>query len=1094
MSNRFIHAEIERNVIKFPNQVALEGYNLQLTYQELNNFSNQLSYVLLHLSSQGSRIGVYASGGPLQVVSLLAILKAGMVYVPTSPDQAINHILQVIDETSSDVIITTAEDYSSLRKILLSRETGIYTVIVIDQLPGQKEQFDVIKFNGTVSDSMGINFSPGSENPGLNFDDGEDAYIFYTSGSSGKSKAIVGSHIALSHYVHWHKAEWKIDNSFRISQVAPMTFDASLKDIFTALISGATLCLPNGNIKNNPIRLMEWLRDNNITLLQTVPSVFRLLTTALLEAKQSLPVLRYVVLAGERLFGRDVINWRMANGTTARLSNMYGLTETTILKTCFHIDSWDWQPGDVLPVGFPISNTLIAVVNSSNNICEVGELGEVYIKSPYISKGYLDKSLNSGNLVQNPLTDGAREDLVWKTGDLGRYREDGSLEILGRRDEQIKINGVRIELEQVRKAILKQEGITRIELLVHNIGDTAQALVCYYTGKRYTAESLRQLLSDDLNSAMLPSYYVWMETFPLNLNGKVDRKALPKPEEVVLRSGYQPPKSSLEEQLAVLWQQVLGQGNIGRNDNFFNIGGSSLKAIQLIAKIYKEIDVQLSIADLFDNPVLSKLAELIEKSKKQSYSAISKVPESENYLLSSSQKRVWVASQLKAQSIAYNIPILYRIQGGLNISALSEAFRLVIERHESLRTTFLLIDGEPRQRILSPIASNVELVYRDFRDLPDSELAGKQRAHEIGTHYFDLETGPLFLIELIQISDDGFLLAGCIHHIIADEWSMQVMANEITKIYNAYIEGSTPKLPELNIQYKDYAFWQQKQLDGSQLANSRRYWLSRFAGDIPVLELPSDRSRPAMQSFRGSQFKFTFDPDQTLVFQKMLKAQESTLFIGLLTLVNTLLFRYSGQNDLVVGTPVAGRNHPDLEDQIGYYLNTLAIRNTINGNDSFLSTLERTRRTTIDAFSNQEYPFDLLIEELKLDTNLSRSPLFDVVIILQNIELNTGDQLEMQGVEVDVDPAIIEISKCDLRFQFSEDKENGILYGSIEYNTDLFDRERIERMARHLTQLLNFVSNNPHVAISATEYLSDEEKMLERKALNTFNSTIEENF
>ncbi|MGN7818478.1 condensation domain-containing protein [Chitinophaga sp. 22536] len=1093
MSNKLIHTEIERTVAQFPDLVAVEGYGMDLTYQELNNYANQLAHALLEadLHPEAS-VGVYAAGGPLQVISLLAVFKAGGRYVPLSPDQAILHVEQVLEETETTIVVTTSEHYPALHKVLFPKETPIHTVIVLDQRSDKEVLLDVIKqdaagFTVTVRENP---FS--TENPGLSYDDRNDAYVFYTSGSTGKSKGIVGSHIALSHYIHWHRKEWGVDTGFRISQLATMTFDASLKDILTALTSGATLCLPESSIKNNPVKLVEWLRAGNISLLQTVPSLFRLITAALLETRHPLSALRYVVLAGERLLGCDVLNWKAANGTTARLSNLYGLTETTILKTCFHIEHWDWQPGEVLPVGFPISNTLVAVINGSNNICEDGEIGEVYIKSPYISKGYLDKSLNTNSLVQNPLAGDGREDLVWRTGDLGRYRADGCLEILGRRDEQIKINGVRIEPEQVRMAVLKQDGITRVELLVHSSEAAGQELICYYTGHRYAADELRQLLSHDLNPAMLPSYYVWMETFPLNMNGKVDRKALPRPEEVTLRTSYQPPEPGLEQQLALLWQQVLGLERIGRDDSFFNVGGSSLKAIQLIAKIYKELDVQLTIAELFANPVLSKLAALVGQAKRQAYHPIPKVPEADSYVLSNSQKRLWIASQLKEQSVAYDIPVLYRIEGPLDISALAEAFRLVVERHESLRTTFFLEDGEPRQRILSAAQSGVSMLVRDFRDQPDPEAAARERARQIGTHHFDLENGPLFLIELLRITDNTFLLACCIHHIISDEWSMQIMGREVIAIYNARSRDVLPELRPLNIQYKDYASWQQRELSGEGLAATREYWLSRFTGDLPALELPTDRSRPAMQSFRGSQVKFVFDAEQSAAFGQLIKKQEATLFIGLLTLVNVLLFRYSDQNDLIVGTPVAGRIHPDLEDQIGYYLNTLALRNTISGDASFTQVLDSVRQTTIDAFSHQAYPFDLLVDELKLGSDLSRSPLFDVVVILQNIELNNEADLEMNGVNIDLEVARIEISKCDLRFQFSEG--GGVLYGSIEYSTDLFDRKRIERMTQHLRQLMSFVSDHPQAPVSTAEYLSPEEKRQELLAQRLFNSSIEGNF
>jgi tyrocidine synthetase-3 len=1074
MNNKLIHTVIEERVKQYPTLTAVEGYGMRLTYTELNSYANQLAHTLIASGvTAETPVGVYASGGPLQVICLLAVFKTSGMYIPMSPDQAINRLKQVISETGMSIIVTTAEHQSSLQQLLQEN----VTVIVIDNdLP--------FRINNSSTDLK-------DSDPGQDWPADSKAYVFYTSGSTGKSKGIVGSHIALSHYIHWHKKEWAVEAGFRISQLAPMTFDASLKDILTALASGATLCMPENSIKNNPARLIEWLQSSNITMLQTVPSIFRIITAALIDRPIPLPGLRFIVLAGERLYGRDVTLWKEAHGTSARLSNLYGLTETTILKTYYHIPHWDWQPGEVIPVGFPISNTLIAVINK-NNICEDGEMGEVYIKSPFISKGYLDTSLNEHFLVQNPLVKDA-QDLVWRTGDFGRYRSDSSLEILGRRDEQIKINGVRIELEQVRTAILQQEGITRTELVVHTTDEVMQELICYYIGIRYTADQLRAALGKDLNPAMLPSYYVWMESFPLNMNGKVDIKALPKPEEILLQSRYSAPRAGIEQEIALLWQQVLGIGRIGRDDNFFNIGGSSLKAIQLISKIYKNLDVQLTIAEFFANPVLSKLSALIGKARREAYRPIPKAADLESYPLSNSQKRLWLLSQLEGHTMAYNIPILYRIRGPLNVTALQEAFSIVIERHESIRTIFVLRQGEPRQRILQSDELKMGLVLTDFQRSEFPEQQAKEYAAALMQKTFDLENGPLFIMELLQVAHDEYLLVGSVHHIISDEWSMQVMFREIISLYNALSAGQKTELPELPIQYRDYAIWQQELLK-EQFSGHRQYWLSKFSGELPVLDLPADRSRPAIQRHRGSQIKFQFSSAQSVAFIQLLQQQQATVFMGLMSVVNILLFRYSGLSDIIVGTPVAGREHPDLEDQIGYYLNTLALRNDIQGEDSFVQVLEQVRQTTVEGFSHQAYPFDLLVEELGLGRDLSRSPLFDVVLILQNVQLNDDSEMEMNGVDVEIEPGTLEISKSDLRFQFTADKSTATIYGNIEYNTDLYNRERIERMTRHICRLLDSILENPDTIVRNLTYLSPGEKSHEREIQKLFNSGIEETF
>ncbi|WP_322518505.1 condensation domain-containing protein [Chitinophaga sancti] len=1058
-----LHRVIEERVRQYPDRIALSGYGLRVRYEELNSYANQLSHGLLSFDcGHESTVGVYAGGGPLQVVALLACFKAGAVYVPMSADQAAQQLLQVIEDTGMKAIITTAAHVAGLQQFLNRHGVKVATLMVIDNPAAA-----VLPLTVYHQDQMEHPvFS--TSNVDLSYSEFNSAYIFYTSGSTGRSKGIIGSHTSLSHYIHWHQREWGIDGSFRISQLAPMTFDASLKDILTGLIGGATICMPESNIKNNPALLVEWLRSEEITLLQTVPSVFRLITGSLQESGQPFTALRYVVLAGERLYGRDVLNWKAANGTAARLSNLYGLTETTILKTCFHIDHWDWQAGEVLPVGFPVADTLVGVINNSHHLCVAGEMGEVYIRSPYITKGYVSADLNSGYLVANPLN-GAAGDQLWRTGDLGRYRRDGSLEILGRRDEQVKINGVRVELEQVRAALLEQEGVSRTELVVHTGEDFRQELLCYYSGHRYEAEELRTLLSAKLNAALLPGYYVWMDTFPLNMNGKVDRNALPRPEEMLLQSTYDAPQAGLEQQLSALWQQVLGLSRVGRGDNFFTIGGSSLKAIQLIARIYKELDVQLTIAELFSHPVLHQLASLIKASVHTSYQPIPLADVMADYPLSHSQQRLWVQDQLHGHGATYNIPVVYRLHGALDIAALEASFRQLSDRHEILRTVFVLRDGVPRQRILAAAADGYWST-RDFSGLPSPEESAQDYIRDFINAGFDLKSGPLLRVALLRLSATEWLLAWSMHHIISDEWSMQVMVRELVRVYNHHTAGHSLSMSVLPLQYKDYAVWQQIALSGDQLATHRDYWLSRLSGELPLLELPADHSRPQVQAHHGGHVSFRFDTASGKSYQELLHGQDATLFMGVLSLVNVLLYRYSGQSDLIISSPVAGRHHPDLEDQIGYYLNTLALRNEVNGNTGFKQLLSSVRDTTLSGFDHQVYPFDMLVEELGLGGDLSRSPLSDVVVILQNVRLNDEKQLEMHGLEVVAETASLDISKGDLRFQFYHNEHSDVLYGNIEYNSAIFNRERIERMATHLCKLMDAVLADPDMAIDNIAY------------------------
>jgi tyrocidine synthetase III len=1082
MTNKHIHIAIEEQSKQHPDHIAAEGYGISLTYSMLNAFANQLAHQLIaETQTTGASVGVYAGGGPLQVTMLLATFKSAGVYIPMLPDQPLNRLLQAIRENNINVMLTSAEHYNSLLQLLANNTTPVKTIIIAN-ISGDRLVMNVshLAENG-YADAVAVNALQ-RENPDLAYSDDSSAYVFYTSGSTGASKGIVGFHTALSHYIHWHKQEWSVDATFRISQLAPMTFDACLKDILTALSAGATVCMPAAEIKSNTILLVEWLRHEKITMLQTVPSLFRMITLALEETGEPLADLRYVVLAGERLYGRDVTKWMEVNGTQARLSNLYGLTETTILKTCYHIDNWSWSAGEVLPVGFPISNTLVAVINNGS-LCVGGEIGEVYIKSPFISKGYLNKELNEQSLVQNPLED-QKQDLVWRTGDIGRYRDDNSLEILGRRDEQVKINGVRIELQQVRVALLEIPGILATELVVHTNEDFTQELICYYTGTCYTTEQLREKLSSELSATMLPGYFVWLPAFPLNMNGKVDRKALPRPQEMLVRAGFEEPLPGIEQELAMIWTKVLGVEQIGRTDNFFNVGGSSLKAIQVVSKVYKELNVQLTIAEIFSQPVLADMAALIIRQQPAIYQPIPKTAEQESYPLSSSQKRIWVLSQLENQSVAYNISTCYKLSGMLDIAALAGAFQRIAERHESIRTVFITKDGEPRQHILSNEQSGTGLVVRDFRTSASPEEQALEYAAQIGKQAFDLEKGPLFRIELLQTARREYLLVCCINHIISDEWSMKIMIREIIAFYNALADGKQIALPALSIQYRDYAVWQQEQLSGAVFGQHRQYWLSLFSGELPVLELPMDYTRPPVQQHRGAQLNIRFSPEISTAFRELLRQQDVTPFIGALTLINVLLYRYSGQSDIIIGTPVACREHPDLEDQIGYYLNTLALRNKIDPADNFTRLLQHVKKNTVEAFSHQIYPFDLLLEELGVRRELSRSSLFDVMIVWQSGHEDEKDAQTLLDVEVEQVPKKEVSNKFDLTFFF--ELTSDALELQLEYNTELYAPERISRMAVHLQELMSHIVAKPEAAVSTLQYISHEEYA---KVTSLFNDT-----
>lgn len=1092
-----LHVEISGVAAKYPSKHAVETPQETITYAELEADSDRLAGVLQALNIiPGDTVGVLLPPGIQLVTALLACLKAGVVYMPLDVEQPEERLKNLLAAQRPGILIAGMESTGRLSQIgiavpfLLGIPTSMGSLVkglALDDISAigvASQEWQLMQLEGENYQQVEM---PAAVTPVAVTGD-NTAYIFYTSGSTGVPKGIIGRSQSLAHYIYWHRDHYAVAPDDRISQLAPVTFDASLKDILVALTAGATLCLPAGEDRYRPHQLGRWLSDAGITILQTVPSLFRLITKGLLQEERNITSLRQVVLAGEKLYGRDVSQWRKVNAT-ARVANMYGLTETTILKSCYDIPDGEPEAGAVIPVGSPVSHTSIAVI-SNDVLCVEGEIGDVYIKSPYMTNGYVDTTLTSQLFVQNPLVKD-RTDLVCRTGDIGRFRKDGALELLGRRDEQVKLHGVRIELAGIRSSLLRLDGITQVELVLHE-QEAVQTLLCYYSGLHWNSEELRQQLANELPASHLPGYYIWMESFPLSLNGKVDRKKLPHPEDVMEDGQDDVPLNATEQALMGIWQRLLGISRIGRNTSFFVVGGSSLKAIQLISRIYKELDVQLTIGDAFNHPTIAAQAALLDNAGKDRYQEIGQTQESAYYPLSHAQRRLWVVCQRLGKMQPFNGLEVYYLEGDLRPQVLSAAFERLLERHESLRTVFVLVNGEPQQRICSMNDTGFSMTYEDLSADPAQEDKIAQHKFAMAGTPYELDKGPLLRVHLIKTGATSYTLLFGIHHIISDEWSMQIMLKELQLLYNAALKGTTAALPSLRIQYKDYALWQLESSDNSRFKEHRKYWLSKLGGELPRLSLTAGRQRPAVQTYNGRHFHFNIEASLADGFRQLLNNSNCTLFMGLVTLVKTLLYRYTGQDDIIIGTPVAGREHPDLENQVGYYLNTIALRTKLTGEETFSSYLELVKQVALEGYAHQEYPFDHLVEELGAGTDISRNPVFDVTVILQNVQLNKGPDITMEGVTIHAELPELYISKGDIRFQFVEG-EGGIA-GNIEYNTDLFDDTRIEQMFIDLKALLTSVVAAPGMLLRRISYMEDTQAARIEQQQIHFISDIDESY
>ncbi|ETR73598.1 MAG: amino acid adenylation domain-containing protein [Candidatus Magnetoglobus multicellularis str. Araruama] len=882
------------------------------------------------------------------------------------------------------------------------------------------------------------------------------------------------------------KKEFELDDQLKVTQLAPVTFDASLRDIFTPLICGGTVCIPEDPIRSNIHKLIQWIEKAEISLIHCVPSFFRTLMKALenQSAPQSaMPQLQYILMAGEALYGRDIIQWMDLMGDRISLVNLYGPSETTLIKTFYPIKERPSIPHKMIPVGKPISNTSVLILKE-NRLCGIGEMGEICIKTPFMTKGYYqDPQLTAKSFVQNPLND--QPDIIYKTGDLGRYLPDRTIEFIGRGDSQVKVNGNRVELAEIEKNLLRHKAIDQTVAMVLKNQDNENTLACYYTEKQeISTEAIRQFLVDQLPSYMIPAFFIKLDAFPLTITGKLDPKSLPKPEELLYESiKYEPPTNETEEKLAAIWADVLELKQVGINNSFFEIGGHSLKALRVVSRIYKEFTVDISLKDFFENATIKKLAQRINCSEKQPFSQIQPVGEKAYYDLSHAQRRMWIMDQMDGGSIAYNCFEAILIDGHLHVSLLKKAIETAIQRHESLRTTFELFEGEPKQIIHQKgdcLFHETDLSQNQYR--PDSiEEQINETAKIDAIKPFNLSTGPLMRIHLLKISHTQCALLFSIHHIISDAWSLDILSKEVLTLYESFVNGDHKHLAPLRIQYKDYANWQNHLFSSQQINRYQSYWHHKLSGELPVLNLPIDYPRPPVQTFNGKTISFEFDSALTKGLFELSASCDVTIFMCIHALLKALLFRYTGQEDIIIGAPIAGREHPDLDNQIGFYVNILALRDNIQKNDSFKDLLSKVKQTTTEAYEHQLYPFDRLVDEIDIKNDISRPPIFSVAMTFYE---NPQGAYETKTLNISSIATEINVSKYDFILTFTEIK--GCLEFNINFNSDLFHENTIRRLARHLEVISNSVINNPDHSITTLDILDPLEK---DKILFEFNDT-----
>ena len=1091
MNKKIVHSVFEHIVTTCPARNAVEeSSGASITYGDLNRQANIIGSLLSERGiGRDILAGVLLPTGIGYTSAILGIMKAGGIFIPLElslPRPRLRHILShttpaviVTNEASVAELIDMLEEFGlvATTQVLVMEESNPHTVSLTE---GEGISFvDLVYADCQWRRNPATVTSDGSNLPLISEPD-DSCYLIYTSGSTGIPKFIEGWHKGLAHYVNWQVTEFRLNDTSKISQMAPVTFEASLKDFFVSLCCGATLCIPSAAAKENPARLIEWIERSQLTLFQTVPSYLRLVIREATAQgwEYRFPALKLVFQSGDTLYGKDVNQWRRAIGTHVELVNLYGPAEVTLLKTFHRIPDGELKPNEIVPIGKPISNTTILIMNG-NTLCLPGKIGEICVKSPFIVKGYYrSRELTAEKFVQNPLNPEAR-DIIYRTGDLGRYRTDMTIEFIGRIDSQVKVHGNRIELAEIENVVLSFAKIGQVVVVPHRTDEMENVLACYYTEQEPVSQAeLRELILSQLPDYMMPAYFIRMDQLPLSLNGKVDRKALPKPEELVITS-YDEPSTPTEKGLAKIWSEVLGLGRVGASNPFMEIGGDSLKAIRVIARIYKLLGVEVSVRDFFSSPTIRELGRFVDFGRKTSYREIPTIPAADSYELSHAQRRLWILDQMEKDSAVYNIASSFLIDGEFNKDAFVRALQVMHQRHETLRTTFTAIDGVPRQRVELPTRflshqgrgnEATLVVIQDLSQTPDPEQEARALFQEEASRPFNLAVGPLYRITLLDLGRGRNVLIFVIHHIISDVWSLGVMTDELSQLYNGFVKGESPDLPPLSIQYRDYAAWHNNILAADDIQSDRDYWLEKLAGPLPLFDLPSDFPRPLVKTYAGAAIHFYLNKNLTGQLHALATERGVSLFALLLALVRVLIFRYTGQEDLVIGSPVAGRTHPDLEPQIGFYLNTLALRDQVRADDRFLELLARVMATNTAGFDHQGYPFDLLVDELELPRDVGRSPVFDLMVVLQNAGQTP---FALSGTMMSEFSSFEEVSKFDLDFVFQEiGEEIGVI---VEYNRDLFLEQRIQRMTRHFLTLAEGVVANPDSLIRDLPLLSPEE-------------------
>ncbi len=1046
--DRCLHQFFEAHAERIPDSIALALEDEQITYQEVNRRANQLAQYLQKLGvGPEVLVGLSMERTPEMILGILGILKAGGAYVPLDPAYPKERVAFMLSDAQAAVVLTQQH----LTAIFAQSTAPLICLDRDWQVIAQESAQNSVR--GSQADNT--------------------AYVIYTSGSTGRPKGVCVRHTGVVNVLLDFEQRQPIFAGDRGSLWTSLNFDASVYEIFSTLIAGGALYLTPEHTYRDSELFFTWLETYQIHSAYIPPFMLANFAARLRRGAFLLSLRRLMV--GVEPIPEALLGEINAPLPALQIINAYGPTEASICATLYNVSRHSPQQRNA-PIGRPIQNTCIYLLDQQLRPVPMIMPGELYIGGDGLAIGYLNRpELTAERFIPDPF--GPPGSRLYKTGDLARYLSDGNIEFVGRADYQVKLRGFRIELGEIEEVLRGHAQVQECVVIVREDTPGNKRLVAYVVlaqGEHLTTGELRHYLQERLPDYMVPSAMLLLEALPLTPNRKVDRRALPAPQQTS-DDLFVAPQNPLEEVVADIWTYVLKVERVGAHDNFFELGGQSLLVTQAISRIRSIFNVEVPLLAFFENPFVSDLARYIEnlQQAEQGIQAppLTAVARPEAIPLSFSQQRLWFIEQLIPDQYHYNVPLNIRLQGMLEVSALERSLNEIVRRHEILRTTFATVQGQPVQ-VISPSLS-VSLPIIDLQSLSevDQEAAVLRIISEEIHCPFDLVRGPLLRMLLLRLRRQEHILLLNQHHIIADGWSAGIFEHELVSLYESFSQGKASPLPDLPLQYADYAIWQRQWLQGELFQAHVAYWRRQLA-DVPsILELPTDFPRPAVQTFEGTFIPFSLSKSLSEDINAFSQQEEVTLFMTLLAAFQVLLFRYSGQRHIAVGSPIANRTRPEVEGLIGFFVNTVVLCIDLSGDPTCRDLLGRVRKIALEAYDHQDLPFERLVEELQPERDLSFNPLFQVMLVLQNAP-KPSRQVTSIAVRSFLVPT--NASSFDITLHLT-DTEQGIR-GGFEYNTNLFKPATIERMGEHLRTLLMGMVSQPELHLSALPMLSEAER------------------